>query len=133
MPSNAFAGVGTIFLRNGVPVAEINNINGPSKTRDSIDVTSLDSAGGYREFIGGFKDGGEVSFTMNFTRDGYILLNDDYESSDLQNYSIRLPDQTSTQFDFFALVTAIGLGIPMDDKVVSDITLKVSGQVIMNS
>ena len=135
--SNAIAGVGTKFRRwngtNWVDIAEINSITGPGKTRDTIDVTSLDSTGGYREFIGGFRDGGTVTLPMNFTRDTYDLMNTDFESDDLQNYEIFLPDDELTSFEFEALVTELGLAIPADDKVTADVTLKISGQVTINS
>lgn len=135
--SNAIAGVGTKFRRwngtNWVDIAEINSITGPTKSRDTIDVTSLDSTGGYREFIGGFRDGGTVTLPMNFTRDTYDTMNTDFESDDLQNYEIYLPDDENTSFEFEALVTELGLGIPADDKVTADVTLKVSGQVTINS
>ena len=137
MASNAIAGVGTKFRRwngsNWVDIAEINSITGPTKSRDTIDVTSLDSTGGYREFIGGFRDGGTVTLPMNFTRDTYDTMNTDFESDDLQNYEIYLPDDENTSFEFEALVTELGLGIPADDKVTADVTLKVSGQVTINS
>ncbi len=135
--SNAISGVGTSFRRwNGSSwenIAEINSITGPNKSRDTIDVTSLDSTGGYREFIGGFRDGGSVTLPMNFTRDTYDTMNTDFEDDDLQNYEIFLPDDDGTSFEFEALVTELGLGIPADDKVTADVTLKVSGQVTVNS
>jgi len=135
--SNAIAGVGTEFRRwngaNWVNIAEINSITGPTKSRDTIDVTSLDSTGGYREFIGGFRDGGTVTLPMNFTRDTYDLMNTDFESDALQNYEILLPDSAGTSFEFEGLVTELGLAIPADDKVTADVTLKVSGQVVVNS
>jgi predicted secreted protein len=137
MSSNAIAGVGTKFRRwngvNWVNIAEINSIKGPDKKRDTIDVTNLDSTGGYREFIGGFRDGGTVTLPMNFTRDTYELMNDDFESEDLQNYEIYLPDKEYTSFEFEALVTELGLAVPTDDKVTADVTLKVSGKVVINS
>ena len=72
MASNATAGVGTLFRRwSGtawVNIAEVNSITGPSMSRETIDVTSLDSTGGYREFIASFKDPGTISLNMNFTR-----------------------------------------------------------------
>ena len=43
-----------------VPVAGLTSIGGLELSADTIDVTKLDSAGGYREFIGGFKDGGPL-------------------------------------------------------------------------
>jgi predicted secreted protein len=70
--SLAVAGVGTKFQRwSGsayVSLAEVTSITGPTMTRDFIDVTSLDSTGGYREFITGFRDAGTISLNMNFTR-----------------------------------------------------------------
>ena len=65
--SNAFSGLGTKFLRwdssnptssgDWEVIAEVISISGPTMTREFIDVTSLDSIGGYREFIAGFRDG----------------------------------------------------------------------------
>ena len=57
MPSNAFVGVGTQLKRSNMEtgsedytaISEVTNIAGPTMTRDSVEVTSLDSTGGYRE------------------------------------------------------------------------------------
>jgi len=137
--SNAIAGVGTKFRRwnsstsKFEDIAEINSITGPSMSRDTIDVTSLDSTGGYREFIAGFRDPGTVVLNMNFTRDTYELMKADFESDDLQNYEIILPDDEETSLEFEGLVTELPLAIPTDDKVTSDVTIKISGQVVVNS
>lgn len=138
--SDAIAGVGTLFKVSDMAstpvfatVAEVNNIEGPSISRDTIDVTSLDSTGGYREFIGGFRDGGEVTLAMNFTRDGYVTFKDAIESSTNIDYQIVLPDAGATTFDFSALATLVGVSIPTDDKVTQNVTLKISGQVTLSS
>ncbi len=138
--SDAFSGVGTSFERGDgtssesfTAIAEINTITGPNKSRDTIDVTSLDSASGYREFIGGFRDGGEVTLNMNFTLAGYADMDADFELDTLTNFQIVLPDTGNTTFEFAALVTALGLAIPMDDKVTADVTLKISGPVTLTS
>lgn len=144
MSTNAISGIGTKFNRSNedssssgaetfTPVAEINSITGPGKTRETIDVTDLDSTGGYREFIGAFRDGGEVTLSMNFTLDTYDDLNVDFESDSLRTYQIVLPDSGNTTFEFEGLVTSLGLAIPMDDKITSDVTLKVSGQITLTS
>jgi predicted secreted protein len=140
MPSNAFAGVGTLFKRGDgasnetfATIAEVNSITGPNKTRDTIDVTSLDSTGAYREFIASFRDSGEVTLNMNFTMAGYSDMNDDFESASLVNYQIILPDTGATTFDFAGLVTAINNSVPTDDKVSMDVTIKISGQVTLTS
>jgi hypothetical protein len=70
---------------------------------------------------------------MNFTRATYELMNTDFESSFLQNYEIYLPDTEGTSFEFEGLVTELGLAIPADDKITADVTIKVSGQIVINS
>jgi len=135
--SNAIAGVGTKFRRwsgsDWENIAEINSISGPTMTRDFIDVTSLDSIGGYREFIAGFRDGGTVSLTMNFTRATYDIMKTDFEDDTAQNYEILLPDVAETSFEFAGLVTELPLEIPTDDKITANVTIKVVGQVSVNS
>ena len=137
MASNAVSGVGTKFGRwNGSSwdyLAEVNSITGPTMTRDFIDVTSLDSTGGYREFITGFRDAGTISLSMNFTRDSYDLMLKDFESPNANNYEIILPDVDVTSFEFEGLVTEVPLTIPTDDKITADVTIKITGQVVMNS
>jgi predicted secreted protein len=138
MASNAVAGVGTIFRRwydESVwqNIAEINSITGPSMSRDTIDVTSLDSTGGYREFITGFRNAGTVVLSMNFTRDTYDLMKADFESDTAQNYEIVLPNLESTTIEFEGLVTEMPMTIPADDKITVDVTIQLTGQVEVNS
>jgi len=137
--SNAFAGVGTKFRRWSTSegeweeIAEINSITGPGMSRDTIDVTSLDSTGGYREFITGFRNPGTITLAMNFSRTTYDLMKADFESDTLQNYEIILPDTEETTLEFEGLVTELPLSIPPDDKVTADVTIQISGQVTVNS
>jgi len=140
MASQALSGVGTQFKRSDMAssptfsaIAEINSIQGPDKSRGTIDVTSLDSTGGYREFIGSFRDGGQVVLEMNFSRDGYLAMNDDFEIETLVDYQIVLADTGATTFSFSGFVTNIGLAIPMDNKMTAPVTIKVSGMVEIES
>jgi len=137
--SNAVAGVGTLFRRWNpttgawANIAEINTITGPGMSRNTIDVTSLDSTDGYREFIAGFRDGGTVVLAMNFSRAEYDTMWDDFESDDLRNYEIVLPDTEKTTLEFEGLVTELPLTIPPDDKITVDVTIKISGAPVVNS
>ena len=135
--SIAVAGVGTLFRRwtapNWVNIAEVNSIAGPGMTRDVIDVTSLDSTDMYREFKAGFRDSGTVVLNMNFRRDEYDIMKDDFEDNDLQNYEIVLPDDENTTLEFEGLVTELPLTIPPDDKVTVDVTIKISGKTEVES
>jgi predicted secreted protein len=137
--SNAVAGVSTRFRRwdsvgeDWEDQAEVNSISGPTMSRDTIDVTSLDSTGGYREFIAGFRNPGTVSLNMNFTRATYEQMKEDFESDDLQNYEIVLPDDEETTLEFEGFVTEVPLDIPADDKVSANVTIQISGEVTINS
>jgi len=135
--SNAVSGVGTQFRRwNGsawANLAEINSITGPTMTRDFIDVTSLDSTGGYREFIAGFRDAGTISLSMNFTRATYDAFKADFEDPSSHFYEICLSDGELTTLEFEGLVTECPITIPTDDKITADVTIKISGPVTINS
>lgn len=133
MASNAFAGVGTIFKRGAIAVAEISSISGPNISRGHIDVTNLDSTGGYREFIAGFRDAGEVTLTMNFTFTTWQDFKDDIDQEGSVAYSITLPNTEGTIISFDGLVTALGMAIPFDDKVTSDVTIKIDSVLIISS
>lgn len=136
----AMSGVGVRFMRGDgataeafTAVADINDIDGPNKTRNTIDTTALDTTGGYSTFITGFRDAGTVKFNMNFTNTGYDAMNDDFEDEDPHNYEIRIPDTEKTCLQFSGLVTEIGMKIPKDDKISAPVTVKISGQVTVTA
>lgn len=134
--TTAITGVSTLFRKwNGsawVSLAEIKNISGPTMSRETIDATNFSSTGGYREFIAGFRDAGTVNFTMHFVRSDYEIMKTDFESDDLQNYEIVLPDDEKTSLEFQGLVTELPLDIP-EQIVTCSVTIKISGQVTVNS
>lgn len=135
--AEGITGKGTIFNRwSGsawVPIANINSISGPSASRETVDITTLDSAEGYREFIGSLRDGGVVSLQMNFVQATYEQMKNDFESDTRQQYQIVLPDATNTSLSFYGLVTELPLDIPLDDKITCDVSIKVSGQTTLDS
>jgi predicted secreted protein len=131
--SNAFAGVGTVFKRNSTALAEVTGIAGFNKSRDIIDKTTLDSTGGYREKLGGFRDGGQIVLSMNFDRSVFDLLNTDFESSSNQSFTIVLSDTGNTEFAFNGWVTNITMDVPLDDKVTMNCTIDIDGQITETS
>jgi len=108
-------------------IAEITSLSGPGMSRDTIDVTHFGSEG-WREFIAGLKDGGDVSLSMNFTRDTYQIMYDDFNNDDKQIYKVVLPDESSTSLEFEGLVTELPISADVGDKVSSDVSIKVSGK-----
>jgi predicted secreted protein len=69
MATGAFAALGFKLQHkisgSFVTVTETLSIEPPKPTRDEIEVTSLDTVGGYREYILSFKNPGELKFTAN--------------------------------------------------------------------
>ena len=139
MVDQAITGLGAQFRRWNSDtnawdtISSINNITGPSKSRKTIDTTCLDTEGGYNTFIAAFRNPGTVVLAMNYTRDGYELMNDDFESDDLQDYEIVLPDVDHTSLVFQGLVTELPLTIPPEDKLTMNVTIQISGPVTLGS
>jgi predicted secreted protein len=138
--SEAIAAVGTVFKRGNSfssetfsAISEINSISGITASAEEIDVTSLDSTGGWREFIRGFRNAGTITLNMNWTRDNYITMLGDFESDDSINYQLVLPDTGETTIDFAGYVTELPMEIPTGDKVTMNVTIKVTGQPLVSS
>ena len=127
--SNAIAGVGAVLKRGASPIAEVLSIAGPGMTRDIIDVTHLGSTGGYREYVSGYRDGGELTFTINFIYAGYNNLKTDFENDSAVSYSVVLPDAGNTTLSFSGFVTSLPMNIAPDDAVTCDVTIKITGEV----
>lgn len=131
--SSAIAGTGAVLKRGVTAIAEVLNITGPSLTRDLIDVTHLGSSGGYREYVGGYREGGELTFTINFIFTGYNNLKTDFDSDSSGSYSVILPDAGNTTLSFSGYVTSMPLSIEPDNAVTADITIKITGEVSLSA
>lgn len=138
MASEAFAGVGTKFQRwDGAAwqdIAEVNSIDGPGMTKDVLEVTSLDTDAGYNEFITGFAEGGTLTLDMNFTRETYELMKEDFESDEVRSYRIQLPDYDSepSTFTIEGLVIELPITMTADDKVTADVVIQITSQVVLD-
>ncbi len=69
MTSSATKGAGTLFQYGDgssqfTTIAELTAVNGPSLSRDTFDVTHMDSS--WMDHIGALPDGGEVSVDLNW-------------------------------------------------------------------
>ncbi|MCL5995493.1 MAG: phage tail tube protein [Chloroflexi bacterium] len=114
-------------------VAEVTDIGGPELSLETIDFTHHSSPGGWRQFLPGLKDGGEISFSINFiptnaTQGHATGVLGDLDDRTQRNFQLVFPDAGSTTWTFPALVTKFAPKAPIDDKLSADITLKVAGQ-----
>lgn len=135
--SDAISGVGALmrYYVSGtgyVSIGEVTNISGPSMSRDTHDVTSLASTGGYREFITGLRDPGAMTFTMWFNRTDYEAMKTLFESDDINDFELVLADDDVSSFEFSGYVTELPLEVP-EGPVSCNVTIKISGQITLNS
>ncbi|MFF2774860.1 phage tail tube protein [Streptomyces sp. NPDC058052] len=109
-------------------LAAVNNVGGPSLTRETIDTTAHDSPNGWREFIGGLKDGGEVTIDINYMPVAHDALIADFNDKDPRNYRLIFPDADQTTWGFPAIMTGFQPAAPTDDKLSASLTFKVAGE-----
>ncbi len=113
-------------------IAEITELTPPSMSRDDIDVTSHSSPDGYREFIAGMRDGGEVSFKANWlptnaTHDFTTGLGETFNDNVTHNWKIILPDSV-VAISFAGFLTAFETDTPLEEQATLSGTIKVSGK-----
>lgn len=135
-------GFGTLFQRASgaapgttfVTIANVTNISGPERTRETIDVTAHDSPGQWMEFIGGLKDGGEVSLDINYdpgetTHD----MDDDFDDAVPRNYQVVILPDTEDEHTWAlsGILTTLGDEFPYDDKMARSMTIKVTGKPVL--
>ncbi len=132
--SDAARALGTklkIGATTPVAVAGLTSIGGLELSADTIDTTTLDSDGGYRTFIAGFKDAGEVSLEGYLTMDtgkGQKELHDLFETGKVEAFIIEFPPETNAQWGFNGVVTGFSTSADLEDPLAFSATIKVSGK-----
>jgi predicted secreted protein len=115
-PTEAFTAIG-----------KVSDVKGPEIKRDTYDVTAHDSANGWREFIGGLKDAGEVTITVNYDPSVHDSLVEDFEDVKPRNYKLVFP-QALGEWALALILTEFSQEAPVDDKLSAELKFKVSGK-----
>lgn len=106
---------------------EITNIDGIGFSREAIDATHLQSAGGYREFIPGLKTQTPITVEIQWVASGTGALQTLLEaSSPLGNWQVLFPDNSKVTFS--AMISSFKLGaVTPDGKLTATVELTPSG------
>lgn len=112
-------------------IAESTNISGPGLSRETIDTTSHQSPGQWMEFLGGLKDGGEVSIDINYDPAEHDTLVADFDATAPINYQLAWPTTPETVWGFPAILTGFEPEGPYDDKLAASLTFKVTGPPVL--
>jgi len=125
----AVRALGTTLTKGVTVIGELTEINGLELSADTIDVTTLNSSGGYRDFIAGFKDAGEISISGFFYPGdaGQSALITAFESGASDTYTITFPSAMGATWTVTAIVTGISTSATLEDPVTFEGTIKVIG------
>lgn len=138
--SDAISGMGTGLTRNGVEIAEVYDIGGPEFMSEQIEVTHLKSPNWWREFIGGLKDGGELTFSINFILSdpshnaavGMLSAFTGPKGAPLDEWAITFPDDDTTVWTLNGFLSKFKTGATIDDRLAAEITVKISGAPVLS-
>ena len=127
---------GTKLKRGEVYVARLTNLTPPELSRDDIDVTDHDSPGGFREFVPGLKQAGEVAL------EGNLIPTDDTQTGLLAAVDIDEPEEWTIEFPtvpvmtvrFFGYVKSFAIAeAPVEGVMKFTATIKATGKPIIET
>lgn len=111
-------------------IGSLTSVGEISPDSEELDATCLDSSGGYREFLQGFKDSGELTLAgyLDSGKPGQAQMVTLYGSGALGYFWVTFPDQATVAF--YAYVKSFTVGAADVDGIVGfGATLRVSGLV----
>jgi len=107
--------------------ADLLDISPPAATREAIDVSHMGLASGFKEFMpSDLVDWGEAKLTVAFDPATRPPID-----AAVEQITITFPEGDTWVFDGF--LTKYEPKAPMEDKMTADVTLKVSGNVVMSA
>jgi predicted secreted protein len=118
-------GHGSTLSIGGTAIGNIVSISGPSISRDSIDISTMDSSSKWREFIPGMIDAGEITCDVNYDGTTVSALLAAQLTATAQTIKVNLDSDGS--FTGSGFITSLGHTIPFDDKIQQSVGIKLTG------
>ncbi len=126
-------------LAHWLRVMEVRNVGGPTLSRDAPEATNMDSPNGWKEFIKGLKDGGEVTFEVNYlpatentsTRLGHNATDGvmaDFGNDDTVDIWRVYISKFDIAMNFHGILTGFEMDAPVDDVLTASATFKITGE-----
>jgi len=128
--SAAESGTGSTFTWNSVLISETNVVGDVDQTSDDIEVTHYTSDDGFKEFIQGLRDAGEVTIEGNFLSgdSGQASLLADYYTGVTRTGLITYPNTDASTWTFTAYVKSFAPSTPIGDKIGFTATVRITGK-----
>ena len=125
--------VGTGLKVNNKAVGGLTSIDGVSISGDEIEVTDLGNSTGYRDYLQGFKDGGEVTLSgfLDGADEGQSEIYSLLDSGSTTTVLIIFPAAIGKTWTLTAFVKEFTTGVDVDNAITFDVTLRVSGKPVL--
>ena len=122
--------VGTKFNIDDKAVGGLSSIGGVEVSSETTDVTALDNTTGYKEYLGGFKDGGEVPLEgfLDGEDAGQEAMYAAMEDQEKHKFSVIFPSAIGKTWTFDGVVTKFATSAAVGDAVKYSASVKVSGK-----
>ncbi len=135
MTTAAIIGLGTVFKRGDsasaetfTAIGEIRSISGLNPSRGEVDVTTIDTVGGYMDTKPILRDPGTLTVGANFVFADFLLFNADFAVDTSRNYQIVFTDTGNTTVEFAAYVNGMNItGITPQEAVGVEYTVRITG------
>ena len=126
MANDGMSGLGTTLTGSSTGLlGAIRKISFPGMSAGEIDLSTLDSVDGWKEFIASMKDTGSLSFEVVYSAARAEALFAAFAGAN-ETWTIALPDGSTFACDGF--IKELGGEIPMEnDSVVQTVGLRMSG------
>jgi len=123
----AIKSFGVTVTVNTIAVGGLTDVQPGGVDVTFIDTTAHDSAGGWKEFVGGLTDGGTLELTGNYDVADVGQIELIAERGNVAAVVVTFSDTSTSTFN--AVVGGYGLSNPLDDKVEFTCSLKVTGAI----
>jgi len=122
--------VGTKFMIDESAVGGLTSIGGVEVSAETTDVTALDNSTGYKEYLGGFKDGGEVPLEgfLDGEDAGQDAMYAAMEDQAIHQFSIVFPAAIGKTWAFPGVVTKFATSVALNDGIKYSASVKVTGK-----
>jgi predicted secreted protein len=108
-------------------VGDLTDVNIGGSDVNYVDITTHDSASGYKEFTSGLKEGGTLDLTGAYkpadTGQAYLLANEGASAACVVTFT------DSSTASFTAVVGGYNVSNPLDDKVEFTCSMKITGPI----
>lgn len=122
--------VGTKIKIDTTAIGSVSSIGGAELSSETTDVTAMDNTSGYREHLGGFKDGGEVPIEgfLDGEDSGQDAMYAAFEDQELHDFTIDFPAAIGKSWTFKGIVTKFSTSAAVGDAIKFSSAIKISGK-----